>query len=350
MPGQVATEPLVVAHLLTDAWSAELGDHIVSAQWSPDGTRFATAFIGGPITIFTAEGDVVHRLSGHEHGTHCISWSADGRFLASGGQDGVGRIWDAASGRRHASLDAGASWVERVAFSPRKDFLLTAAGRTLRLWNSGGEMLREYPRFASTIADIQWQRDDLFFAAAGYGQVVTHGVETASDKAFAWKGSILAIAWSPDANFIATGNQDATVHFWYRKSGRDLEMSGYPAKIRELSWDATSRYLATGGSPTVMIWDCAGKGPAGTRPTLLEGHNALLSALMFDPKGVFLASGCQGGRVYVWNHRAVPERPLRGSELGSAVTQLRWSPDGARLAATSADGLVCVYRRPEKDR
>ena len=43
-------------------------------------------------------------------------------------------------------------------------------------------------------------------------------------------------------------------------------MSGYSTKVRELSWHANSRFLATGGGPAVVVWDFSGKGPAGSKP------------------------------------------------------------------------------------
>ena len=64
------------------------------------------------------------------------------------------------------------------------------------------------------------------------------------------------MAWSPDGKVLAHGNQDATVHFWYAQTGTDLQMSGYPTKVRELGWDFTSRYLATGGGRMPCVWDC----------------------------------------------------------------------------------------------
>ena len=141
---------------------------------------------------------------------------------------------------------------------------------------------------------------------------------------------------------MATGNQDASVHFWYRKTGKDLEMSGYPTKVRELSWDAGSRYLATGGSAHVIIWDCSGKGPAGSRPITLKAHDTLLSALEYQHKGTLLASGCHDGQVCVWNP---PKRctPLWTSQSDGAVTQVRWSPEDRALAVGSANGLVSKF-------
>lgn len=236
-----------------------------------------------------------------------------------------------------------------MAFSPVRDYLLVAAGKHLGLWNSSGSHLHDYPEHPSTISDVAWQPGEIFFATAAYGQLANFRADKPEPvKEFKWKGSILVIAWSPDGNYLATGNQDASVHFWYRKSGRDLEMTGYPAKIRELEWDSGSRFPATGGSPVVTIWDCGGKGPAGTRPIQLEAHQRFLSALAYQRKGALIASGCQGGEVYVWNPLR-PQQPLRGAQLGSGVTQIRWAPHSRLLAAATESGLVRVFEKSERE-
>lgn len=330
---------------LDKAWEADLGDHVVKAAWSPDGSKLAVACIGGPVSVFGRDGQFHYEAPGHRSGTMSLSWCSDSTRFATGGQDSIVRIWDAASGSLLHELDAGKHWVEQVSFSPLRDYLATGCGRVLKLWNGAGDAVRTYPPHPSTITDIQWQPRDLFFATSSYGQLATfHPNADEPVKQFSWKGSILVIAWSPDGNYVATGNQDASVHFWYRKSGRDLEMTGYPAKIRELSWDAQSRFLATGGSPVVTIWDCSGKGPAGTRPIQLEGHgNRLLGAIAYQNKGSLLASGCKDGRICLWQpHKSTSV--FRQSELGGAITQLAWAPDDKRLSAATATGFVRVFQ------
>jgi len=330
-------------------WEANLGDHVIRLAWSPSGDSVAAACVEGRIHVLSADSTQRTRsLAGHEHGAQCLSWSHDGRFLASGGQDGRVKLWDAASGELLHSMDAGAAWVEQVAFAPAAPLLVSAAGRHLKLWNLQGDCVREYPAHPSTISDVQWQPGTLFFTSACYGQLATFNAGSAQPvKSFGWKGSILAVAWSPDANYVATGNQDASVHFWYRKSGKDLEMSGYGAKVRELSWDAGSRYLATGGSANITIWDCGGKGPAGTRPIELRKHDAVVSALEYQHKGELLASGCGEGRVCVWRpagHSAKQSTkgasPLQTWDEGAGITQVRWAPNDKALAISTASGLI----------
>src|SRR5436853_350788 len=106
-------------------------------------------------------------------------------------------------------------------------------------------------RFAkSTIADLAWCCDGRIFTTATYGGLTNWSVESDAPRHhFEHDGSCLAIAWSPDEKYLAAGNQDATLHFWRRPVGDDAQMWGYLSKVRELSWDRTSRFLATGGAP-----------------------------------------------------------------------------------------------------
>jgi WD40 repeat protein len=182
-----------------------------------------------------------------------------------------------------------------------------------------------------------------------YGSATTYDPLNCTDtvKLLAWKGSPLAMAWSPDAKILAHGNQDATIHFWYFDTANDLQMWGYRSKIRELAWDFSSRYLATGGSPIVCIWDCqAGpKGPEGSRPQMLEGHEENISALAYQARGYLLASTGLDGRVLLWQ-----QTNKKGPQVGSfqfpegEASVLAWSPDDKSLAAGSGAGVVAVFR------
>ena len=159
---------------------------------------------------------------------------------------------------------------------------------------------------------------------------------------------MLALVWSPDGKYISTGNQDSTIQFWIVESGKELHMSGYNAKIRELAWDCRSRFLASGGSATVVVWDCSGKGPSGTKPYLLDYHSTLLTQLRFQSQGTLLASACQEGLVAIWRPGKDP-RPLATAHAGSKVTQLAWAPTNKRLAVASAAGRVSVLRSPRME-
>jgi WD40 repeat protein len=287
---------------LTKLWEAAIDGHVISLAWSNALGLIAAAAADGPITLFDAKtGQVRANLPGHGFGTSCVTWSADGQHLASGGQDGKIRLWDAATGQQLKEMPAGAAWVERLAWCPSANILASAAGKKLRLSDANGEMLREYADHPSTIADIQWKPNDMILASTGYGKLLLWSPELpAALKDFTWQGSMLALAWSPNGEYIAAGAQDCSVHFWLMKTGEDLQMTGYPRKVREIAWDPTSRYLATGGADVSCVWDCSGEGPANTEPIQLEAHKDYITCLAYQHQGAFLASGGDDGLVALW--------------------------------------------------
>ena len=120
-------------------------------------------------------------------------------------------------------------------------------------------------------------------------------------------------------------------------------MSGYSTKVRELSWDANSRFLATGGGPSVAVWDFSGKGPAGSKPVSLELVEKFLTQLVYQNSGEILASGSEDGSLALW-HPAARKPLLTSLRLRAPVAQLAWSPDDRVLAVGGADGLVSVLR------
>jgi WD40 repeat protein len=329
---------------LTKRWQAEVGDHVIGLRWAPRQGLLAAAAVSGPIKVFdAATGAVRHDLPGHGFGTAAVGWGPGGEPLASVGQDGKVTFWDLAAAKERLSPAAGAAWAERLAWHPTEPLLATAAGRVVRLWDAAGRLLREWKDHPSTVSDVAWRPGTRELTASAYGAVTFRSPDAdAPLRRFEWKGSVLVLCWSPDGQFLATGDQDATVHFWLAASGEDLEMSGYAVKVRELSWDATSRYLATGGGPAVTIWDCGGKGPAGTTPLQLEGHDGLVTALAYQGKGTFLASGGEDGRVLLW-HPGKAKGPLSLADVGSGVSQLVWSPDDRAVAVGTEEGRVVVF-------
>jgi WD40 repeat protein len=337
MPGKRA------AQKLKKLWQADVGEHVIALAWSPDGATVAAAAVGGPIVLFDAAGSVKHRLAGHGFGTTGLSWHPKGGLLASSGQDGLAKLWNALTGEIACEVEGGAAWVEHVAWSPDGAYLATAAGRKVRLWNMAGDLVREWADHPSTVAAIQWKPRGTELASAAYGKLsIYKPAHEAPTRALEWKGSMLALAWSPDGKHIATGDQDNTVHFWVLKTGEDLMMSGYPTKVRELSWDAAARYLATGGAPTICVWDTGGKGPGGSKPIQLEGHTDLVKALAYQNFGPLLASACAGGQLALW-WPAQNATALSQALHGSGATQLAWAADDARLALGCDSGAVAVY-------
>ena len=324
-------------------WAAELPDFAQSLAWSADGRALAVASLAGPVVIFDGEtGASIVFDEGHRGGALTLAWSPDG-LLASGGQDGMIRLFSIGEAALVGEVEGGGDWVEHLAWSPSGDCLASAAGKTVRVWSQARELLAEVTGYESTVSSLFWHPGKQEIVTSCYGglQFLEVGKPEWIRK-LDWKGSILTSAPSPDGRFIATGNQDASVHVWEVRSGKDLQMTGYPLKVRELAWCGNGPLLATGGSAVITVWSFAGRGPAGKPAEELNGHEARVTGLSFLPGSTRLVSVGEDQTVRTWEP-GKGWRCSRTEKLETPLHSLAVSPDGKRAAVAGDGGLVTIW-------
>jgi WD40 repeat protein len=364
---------------LTKHWAGVLDDYAIDLAWSPDGAQLAAASAAGPVSIFAAADGARHAsLPGHENGTNCLAWQvgrvvpnashdapeAERRvkdnppyLLATGGQDGAVKFWDAAAGQHTATASLGSAWVEQLAWvgdaapSPRSGraggnaapLLFAAAGRNLFALKSDASVAHTFKPAPKTISALAAHPQGGAVAVAYFGGVCLWDADDfVAQKEFPYANGIHALTWSLDGKWLVSGNQDPSVHLWIPEKDIELHMSGYEGKVKHLSFDHTSRWLATSGGRDACIWDCSGEGPEGREPAMLP-HEAPVVAVKFQNAHGLLATASQDGVVQLWS----PERrsPLRATvRMPSAATKLAWSPDDRLLAIGSEKGAVYVLK------
>ena len=336
----------IVAAAIPRAWSSHLDEAAVSVHWSSSGPWLAAAAASGTVVIFnTVDGERLHELGAHRFGVTQVVWHPREPILATAGQDGWVRLWDPLTGTQRGELACGTSWVEHIAWSDTGRLLATAAGRKLRIWSTDGQLIRDYPDHSNTIAGIAWRRCGEELASACYGGLQFWSPDSAKPvRTSQWQGSMISLAWSPDGRYLCHGNQDATICLWVVSENQPLQMQGYPTKVRELSWDHRSRYLATSAGSSVAVWDCYGKGPAGSTPMLLRFHSTPVTRIAFQHHGRLLVSGCGSGQLALWKPGKRRDPPEALGMLPATISSLAWSADDELFAAGALDGSVAVYR------
>jgi WD40 repeat protein len=330
-------------------WTYQADEHVVDLAWSPD-RRTVVALLaeGDAIALDGVSGELRARWRAHTFGAASLTVDPHGKTFATCGHDGAARVWDLQTCMLARELKLPATWGERIAYSSSGAYLAACAGKTIRVWDAEGAVRNDWSAHESTVTDFAWRPGTLsskgpeVVASACYGGVTFWQTGYPSPtRTLHWKGSSLRLVWSPNAKYVVTGDQDSSVHFWIVKKGEDLQMSGYPIKVRELAWDSSARYLATGGGSVVTVWDCSGRGPAGTRPIELDTHEGRLGALAFAHAKPLLASGAEDERVVFW-HPGARKKPLSEAACSGAVTALVWSPDDAVVAVATATGEIRV--------
>jgi len=347
---------------LTKLWAAALEDYTIDLAWAPGGDQLAAASAAGPVSLFAAQnGAKRFELPGHTNGANCLAWqptseqSIDAspltKFLATGGQDGSVKLWNTANGQPTGTAVLGSAWVDHMVWqtpqaasgthAPRPPLLFAAAGRTLVGIHPDGSVAHTFKPAPKTITALAAQPAGGTIAAAYFGGVILWDTDDfIVQKEFPYGNGIHALVWSPDSKWLVSGNQDPSVHLWIPEQDIELHMSGYETKVKVLSFDHTSRWLATGGGRDACVWDCSGSGPEGREPAMLP-HDTPVCAVAFQTTHGLLATAANDGTVQLWS----PERrqPLRATvKMPAAATKLAWSPDDGRLAIGTEKGHVFV--------
>ncbi len=332
-------------------WAATLDDYAIDLAWSPDGSLLAVASAAGGVTLYEATtGAVKHSLAGHENGANALAWGSDG-LLATGGQDGCVRIWQANFGQQTAKVKLGNAWVEHLAWSPLHSSapLFAAAGRKLMAISPDGVPAHTFPDAPKTISALAIRASTLnlqpstLLAAACFGHVAVWDTTTFGlQKEFPYGNAIYALTWSPDGRWLVAGCHDNAVHLWVPAEDIELHMSGYETRLKELSFSHDSKWLATGGGKDVCVWDCAVAGPEGREPLQLP-QTARTTAIAFQNQHSLLATGDASGTFTLWS--PTRKNPMIAEvRMPSAATKFAWRHDDSLLAVGTEKGILYVFK------
>ena len=132
--------------------------------------------------------------------------------------------------------------------------------------------------------------------------------------------------------------QENALHGWRLDDGKDMRMSGYPAKPRSLSWSAKGRFLASSGANAAILWPFQSKdGPMGKPPLELGARQETVTRVACHPREDIVAIGYSDGMVMAARFADSAEAVFRPPGEGP-VSALAWNEAGTKLAFGTEQG------------
>lgn len=323
-----------------------------SLDWSPDGTVFVTEGPeeSGLVDLRDAEtGESVFAFTGHDADINDVAFSADGSLLATTSDDGLVRIWDPDTGDMQAEL-GGWGQVWGVSFSP--DGSRVAAGwvnegvvRVLDL--ATGEPPLEIPARTANLGDgTSFNPEGDRLAIADVSGVVVVDAITGDELLRFQPGTdeTLAVAWSPDGRWIASGSAGLTTRVTDATGGRHFVLAGHTGDVFEFDWSSDGSRLVTGSRDgTARVWEIT-QGGAVERVAVATGAGAV-AGVAFSPDGEKLLSG----DVRVTNAKIWDVGIAGGAEWVNLPTSTHgeetaaFTPDGDGLVVTGEGAPAVVW-------
>jgi WD40 repeat protein len=317
------------------------GAHVVAAHFLKDAPVLALS----DGTVVLGHGDGLTRLVVHpDSGILVAAGNAD--RLVTGGDDG--RVVEIRPGgsMEQLGLAAGGAWIDALAIHPDGSTAWSAGRNVVARNAKGRERSFEAPSTAR----------GLVFGPKGYRLGIAHyngvslwypNLETPAEV-ISWKGSHIDVTWSPDGRFVVSTMQENALHGWRLQPDRGhMRMSGYPGKVRSVSWSSDGHWLATGGAEAAIVWPFDSKeGPTGKAPRECGVRPARVSRVAFHPGAPVLAMGYEDGCILLVRFADASELLVRPAAQGGAVTALAWDGRGGRLLFGCADGSAGMLTLP----
>jgi WD40 repeat protein len=283
-----------------------------SVSFSPDGKSLASGGYGMNISIWdAATGTRIGRLDGHTGKIDSVCFSPDAQTLASGSWDKSIRIWDTRSGKLNLTLQGHAGEVHTVSFSPNGKILASGSwDNTVKLWELG--------------------------TGTNTHTLVGH------------KGKVTCVSFSPDGKTLASGSWDKTVKLWDVAHGANIAtLDGLASRVNCIAFSPNGSVIAC-GNEVIEVWDVVGR----RRAVVLDGNMHGIYCLAFGPDGRTLASGGLYKGIKVWDLSTSREKAELTWEEDEAdpigqVNSLAFSRDGKLLAfgaIRGAHGFAGVFQ------
>jgi tetratricopeptide (TPR) repeat protein len=203
-----------------------------------------------------------NRLEEHTSRVWSVSFSPDGKTLASGSADKTIKLWEVATGKPITTLTGHTSRVWSVSFSPDGKTLASgSADKTIKLW----EVATSKPITTLT----------------GHTSTVN------------------SVSFSPDGKTLASASSDKTIKLWDVATGKLITtLTGHTSRVWSVSFSPDGKTLASGSfDKTIKLWDVA----TGKLITTLTRHTSPVNSVSFSPDSTTLASASSDKTIKLWN-------------------------------------------------
>jgi WD40 repeat protein len=334
------------------------GGPIQLLTYSPNGRLLASAGGDGLIWVWAAAtGKEVRSFKGRPIGYGSLVFTPDNKALTFLGEDLTVQTWEVATGTKVRDLDGPPNGFQYLAVSPDGKLLaLVTNDASVRLWDAvtGKERsvllsapqapngnLRLQPGLAAFSADSR----TLAVGAIEANKMVVIFWDTATGaERGRWNGpqntGLQALQFAPDGKTLLVRDGGQNLRLIETATGKDLRQTTgrSPFGVFSDAFTPDGRLLVSANADQIHVEDVA-KGKA-VRD--FPARHFGVTALAVSPDGKVLATGGVNNLIRLWDLATGKERQPLGGHDG-AVYAVAGSPDGRTVASVGADQTVRLW-------
>ncbi|KAG5958161.1 transcriptional regulatory protein rco1 [Claviceps cyperi] len=307
--------------------------------------------------------DLVHSLA-HESVVCCVRFSHDGKYVATGCNRSA-QIYDVQTGEKvcvledHNAQDMTADlYIRSVCFSPDGRFLATGAeDKLIRVWDIASRSIRNhFSGHEQDIYSLDFARDGRTIASgSGDRTVRLWDIESGSNTlTLTIEDGVTTVAISPDTQYVAAGSLDKSVRVWDIHSGFLVERlegpDGHKDSVYSVAFSPNGKDLVSGSlDRTIKMWELiSSRGGQSAAPKggkcvkTFDGHRDFVLSVALTPDANWVLSGSKDRGVQFWDPRTGSTQLMLQGHKNSVIS-VAPSPQGGYFATGSGDMKARIW-------
>jgi WD40 repeat protein len=206
------------------------------------------------------QAQIVKTLEGHTSYISSMSFSRNGKSLATGSSDTTARVWDTASGWLLKTLEGHTGSIYSLDWNNNGKLLATASvDRTIKLWDvESNKLLHTLKGHLDNVMNINFSPDGSKLASGGSDRIINvwdtaSGILLQSFKGHRDEIGSVSVSFSLDGLLLASGSLDKTIRVWDIKKGHCLQTLPLDEGANNVAFTPTG-YIVSSQSYSIKTW------------------------------------------------------------------------------------------------
>lgn len=313
---------------------------VVSVSFSPDGKRVATGGEDGMAGIWETTGYSEFRRVGLVGECTAMAVHPDAGSFAVSSDQGIVHVFEIATTNEWGPISLNGR-VRSMTYSPDGRFLAAGLSNVASVWTLPNRQPVSFTQ-AVEVAAVSFSKDSRLLAI-GCADGLVLVVDRQSNQAIwstNYSKSVRAVAFSAKLNRLAVAGADDLARILDFDTRREIWSFNHANSVNAVCFSPDGLLATVAMDPMVRIWDTV-RASTNLVAQFTLGAECAGLAVAFSQDGKYLAAGSSDYTVRVWDWRK-PSEIVRVKHEGEIVA-VAFTSDGHYLATASRDGSARLW-------